>query len=144
MSQPRLRSKDLPLREDIRLLGRILGDTIRDQEGPELYDSMERIRQMSIAFHRDQDAAAREELEAALNDVPLANAIKMIRSGFHFSQLANIAEDHHRVRQARTNARAGLAPGAGTMAFALARARAAGVSRADLERFFAARSSRRC
>ena len=102
MGQPRLRSKDLPLREDIRLLGRLLGDTIREQEGAELFDSMERIRQMSIGFHRDQEPAARAALEAALNGLHLDSAIKMIRSGFHFSQLANLAEDHHRVRQART------------------------------------------
>ena len=137
MGQPRLRSKDLPLREDIRLLGRLLGDTIREQEGAELFDSMERLRQMSIGFHRDQEPAARAALEAALNGLQLDSALKMIRSGFHFSQLANLAEDHHRVRQARTNARAGVPPGPGTMAFALERARAAGISNADLQRFFA-------
>jgi phosphoenolpyruvate carboxylase len=137
MVQPRLRSKDLPLREDIRLLGRLLGDTIREQEGAGLYDAMERIRQMSIGFHRDQDPAARVELEAALNGLDLASAITMIRSGCHFSQLANIAEDHHRLRQARTDARAGVPAEAGTMAFALARIRAVGISHAELKRFFA-------
>ena len=60
----------------------------------------------------------------------------MIRAGFHFSQLANIAEDHHRVRQARTEARAGETPGPGTMAYALAHVRAAGILREDLQRFF--------
>ncbi len=136
MGQPRLRSKDLPLREDIRYLGRLLGDTIREQEGEELFDAMERLRQLSISYHRDRDPATHEGLEAALTSLDLSAAIKMIRSGFHFSQLANIAEDHHRVRQARTKARAALKPEPGTMAFALERTRAAGISNEDLKRFF--------
>jgi phosphoenolpyruvate carboxylase len=137
MGQPRLRSKDLPLREDIRLLGRLLGDTIREQEGAELYEAMERLRQMSIAFHRDQDQAARAALEAALTGLPPESAVKMIRAGVHFSQLANIAEDHHRLRQMRAEARAGAPPEPGTLSFALKRARAAGISKEELQRFFA-------
>ena len=132
----RLRSKDLPLREDIRFLGRLLGETIRDQEGAALYEAMEELRRMSTGFQREQDPAGRAALEAALSALDLSTAIKMIRSGFHFSQLANIAEDHHRVRQARTKARAGLTPGPGTMAHALARARAAGVAHEELKHFF--------
>jgi len=53
---------DARLRDDIRLLGRILGDTVRDQEGAELFDLVERIRQTSIRFHRDEDRLARREL----------------------------------------------------------------------------------
>uniref|UniRef100_UPI000577B903 phosphoenolpyruvate carboxylase n=1 Tax=Bradyrhizobium japonicum TaxID=375 RepID=UPI000577B903 len=52
---------DARLRDDIRLLGRILGDTVRDQEGAELFDLVERIRQTSIRFHRDEDRLARPE-----------------------------------------------------------------------------------
>ena len=51
--------KDLPLKEDIRLLGRILGDTVRAQEGEAVFDLIERIRQTSIRFRRDDDIAAR-------------------------------------------------------------------------------------
>ena len=61
--------KDRPLRDDIRLLGRILGDTIREQEGEAVFDIVERIRQTSIRFHRDNDEAARHELEVILNDL---------------------------------------------------------------------------
>ena len=56
--------KDAPLREDIRLLGRILGDTVREQEGDETFDFVERIRQASIRFHRDNETGARRELAA--------------------------------------------------------------------------------
>ena len=51
--------KDVPLREDIRLLGRILGDTVREQEGEEVFELVEQIRRASIRFHRDNEAAAR-------------------------------------------------------------------------------------
>ena len=54
--------KDLPLREDIRLLGRLLGDTVRIQEGEAAFDVIERIRRSSIAFRRHDDLAARKEL----------------------------------------------------------------------------------
>ena len=49
--------KDAPLREDIRVLGRLLGDTVREQEGAEVFDLVERIRQASIRFHRDNESA---------------------------------------------------------------------------------------
>ena len=55
--------EDARLRNDIRLLGRILGDTVRDQEGADVFDLVERIRQTSIRFHRDEDRPARRELE---------------------------------------------------------------------------------
>ena len=55
--------KNHPLREDIRLLGRILGDTIREQEGDRIFDLIELTRQNSIAFQRDGDAKAKKQLE---------------------------------------------------------------------------------
>ena len=53
-SNPVEAEKDLPLRDDIRLLGRILGDTVREQEGETVFDVVERIRRTSIRFHRDE------------------------------------------------------------------------------------------
>ena len=61
--------EDARLRTDIRLLGRILGDTVRDQEGADVFDLVERIRQTSIRFHRDEDKLARRELEAILDSM---------------------------------------------------------------------------
>jgi phosphoenolpyruvate carboxylase len=61
--------KDVPLREDIRLLGRILGDTVREQEGEEVFKLVEQIRQASIRFHRDNEIGARRELEATLDSL---------------------------------------------------------------------------
>ncbi len=61
--------KDLPLRDDIRLLGRILGDTVREQSGEAVFDTVEHIRQNSVSFRRNEDVAARRELEATLNSL---------------------------------------------------------------------------
>ena len=63
--------EDARLRTDIRLLGRILGDTVRDQEGADVFDLVERIRQTSIRFHRDEDKLARRELETILDSMSI-------------------------------------------------------------------------
>src|SRR3984957_12711959 len=129
--------KDLPLREDIRLLGRILGDTVREQRGAAAFDTVERIRQSSIRFRRDEDGAAREELERTLNSLPRSEAIAIIRAFGFFSHLANIAEDQHHIRRARAHAFAPSAPREGTMAHTLERMRSAHVSADRLRQFFA-------
>src|SRR3981189_2872836 len=72
------------LREDIRLLGRILGDTVRDQEGADVFDLVERIRQTSIRFHRDEDKLARRELETTLDGLS-ANDTGRIVPRFSYS-----------------------------------------------------------
>jgi phosphoenolpyruvate carboxylase len=129
--------KDIPLRDDIRLLGRILGDTIREQQGDAAFAVVERIRQTSVRFHRNEDERARAELEATLNNLSRAHAICVIRAYSFFSHLANIAEDQHHIRRTRAHAIAGSAPREGTMERALVRAREAGFGRNQLEGFFA-------
>jgi phosphoenolpyruvate carboxylase len=129
--------KDLPLREDIRLLGRILGDTVREQKGVATFETVERIRQSSIRFRRDEDGAARDELERTLNSLPRGEALQIIRAFGFFSHLANIAEDQHHIRRTRAHAFTPSAPREGTMAHALAQAREAGISPDGLRAFFA-------
>ena len=48
-------SKDLPLRDDVRLLGRILGDTLREQEGEASYQLIENVRRAAVRFRKTQD-----------------------------------------------------------------------------------------
>src|SRR5215813_4524899 len=84
-----LPDKDAPLRQDIRLLGRILGDTVRAHEGAAIFDLIERIRQTSIRFHRDGDAAARRELEELLDARDPYETIQIVRAYSFFSHLAN-------------------------------------------------------
>jgi phosphoenolpyruvate carboxylase len=129
--------EDARLRNDIRLLGRILGDTVRDQEGADVFDLVERIRQTSIRFHRDDDRPARRELEIILDSMSTSETVRIVRAFSYFSHLANIAEDQNNIRQMRARSTAGGSPRPGTLALTLSHARAAGFSAADLRRFFA-------
>ena len=105
--------EDARLRNDIRLLGRILGDTVRDQEGADVFDLVERIRQTSIRFHRDDDKPARRELEIILDSMSTSQTVRIVRAFSYFSHLANIAEDQNNIRQMRARSNAGGAPRAG-------------------------------
>src|SRR3954469_1921622 len=127
--------EDARLRDDIPLLGRILGDTVRDQEGAEMFDLVESIRQTSVRFHRNEDRQARGELEAILNSMSTAETVRIVRAFSYFSHLANIAEDHNNIRQMRS--RANASGGDGMLAQTLAHAKAAGFKAAELRQFFA-------
>ena len=129
--------KDAPLREDIRFLGRLLGDTLREQEGEEAFATVEHIRQLATRFHRHDDLAARDELESLLNALPNALTTQVSRAFSYFSHLANIAEDQHHLRRSRAHARAGSEPREGSLPLAIARAQAAHIDSEELARFFA-------
>ena len=126
--------EDARLRTDIRLLGRILGDTVRDQEGADVFDLVERIRQTSIRFHRDEDKLARRELETILDSMSTSDTVRIVRAFSYFSHLANIAEDQNNIRQMRGRGPGGPRPSALTQT--LSHAKTAGFSAADLRRFF--------
>src|SRR5258705_12499648 len=128
--------EDARLRTDIRLLGRILGDTVRDQEGADVFDLVERIRQTSIRFHRDEDRLARRELESILDSMSISETVRIVRAFSYFSHLANIAEDQNNIRQMRARTGPGGAPRASVLAQTLSHARGAGFSAADLRKFF--------
>jgi phosphoenolpyruvate carboxylase len=128
--------EDTRLRNDIRLLGRILGDTVRDQEGADVFDLVERIRQTSIRFHRDEDRQARRELESILDSMSISETVRIVRAFSYFSHLANIAEDQNNIRQMRSKSAAKGPFKAGVLAETLAHAQAAGIGADDLRRFF--------
>jgi phosphoenolpyruvate carboxylase len=128
---------DDALRDDIRLLGRILGETIRALDGEAMYGLIENIRQLAVRFHRDQDQKAETELEAILTGLS-DHEINIITRAFgYFSILANIAEDHHHTRRWRSHLVAGSPPREGSLAAAFLRARADGFDDAALKTFFA-------
>jgi phosphoenolpyruvate carboxylase len=130
--------KDQPLREDIRLLGRLLGDTLREQEGGPLFELVEGIRRSALRFRRDGDLGERAALESLLGTLDHEAANRVVRAFNFFSQLANIAEDLHHNRRRRVHQMAGSPSQPGSIALALARAREAGIGREALEAFFAA------
>lgn len=96
--------KHSPLRDDIRLLGSMLGNTLRDQEGEAFYQHVESIRQLSKEA-RGGNAQAQQELFEQLAALPAEEARQVARAFTHFLGLANIAEQHHRIRRARSYVR---------------------------------------
>jgi phosphoenolpyruvate carboxylase len=128
--------REQALRADIRLLGRALGDTVREQQGDAVFTIVERIRQVSVQFRRGQDDSARNELEAMLDSLSRERTVEVVRAFSYFSHLANIAEDQHSIRLARAQAERGNGPAEGSVASALAHTKAAGVTRAQIQKVF--------
>jgi phosphoenolpyruvate carboxylase len=129
-------SLDDALREDIRLLGRVLGETVRALDGAATFALIETIRQLAVRFHRDHDAAAQNELESILAHLSDDEISKVTRAFGYFSVLANIAEDHHHTRRWRAYQVAGAPAREGSLRAAIARARACGLDDAALHSFF--------
>jgi phosphoenolpyruvate carboxylase len=127
-STPRRRNSDeQPLIDDIRLLGRILGDVIREQEGEDSYALVEKIRTLSVSFRRDADHAADRALKNLLKGLSAAETVRVIRAFTYFSHLANLAEDRHQIRR-RTEAERAGETAEGSLEVALARIRKAGIA----------------
>ena len=102
-------TRDRPLRDDVHLLGDLLGQTLRAQEGDELFAMVERVRALAKSG-RAGSAEDFERLSELLAARPTAEALPVARAFAHFLGLANIAEQHHRVRRRRDYQRD---PGAG-------------------------------
>ncbi|MBP7872174.1 MAG: phosphoenolpyruvate carboxylase, partial [Comamonas sp.] len=119
--------KDKPLQEDIRLLGRILGDIIREQEGAPVFTLIEQVRQLSVGFRRDHDPEADRQLKALLTSLSTGQTVSVIRAFTYFSHLANLAEDRHHLRRRAIYERAGSAQ-EGSIDVAFARLQKAGIT----------------
>lgn len=119
--------KDKPLQEDIRLLGRILGDIIREQEGAAAFTLIEQVRQLSVGFRRDHDPEADRQLKALLTSLSTGQTVSVIRAFTYFSHLANLAEDRHHLRRRAIHERAGSAQ-EGSIEVAFARLQQAGIT----------------
>ena len=100
-------AKNKPLVDDIRLLGRILGDVIREQEGNPAFELIERVRQLSVAYRLKKDASAGRVLDRLLKNLSADQTVSVIRAFSYFSHLANIAEDRHHVRRRQHHDRQG-------------------------------------
>jgi phosphoenolpyruvate carboxylase len=99
--------KNRPLVEDIRLLGRILGDVIRDLDGRAAFELVERVRQLSVAYRLKRDAPAGRALDRLLKNLSGDQTVSVIRAFSYFSHLANIAEDRQHVRRREHHDRLG-------------------------------------
>jgi len=128
--------KDSPLREDIRMLGRMLGDTLREQEGVATFDLIENIRQTAVRFHREQNPEARHELDMLLNQLDNRDTVLVVRAFSYLSQLSNIAEDMHHNRRRRAHLIAGSPHQEGSISLALERVFADGACGTTVTKFF--------
>ena len=97
-----------PMREDIRLLGAILGDTVREQNGEAVFDLVERARVESFRVRRSE--IDRTDLARLFDGIDVREAIPVIRAFTHFALLANVAEDIHRERRRAVHLAAGEPP----------------------------------
>jgi phosphoenolpyruvate carboxylase len=127
--------KDQPLAEDIRRLGRMLGDTLREQESLQAFELVERIRRTAVDFRRGGDPRAGASLAATLRALDPDAVMTVVRAFTQFSQLANIAEDRHHIRRRRAHRFGGSKPQSGSIALAAERAAAAGVTAGELSAF---------
>jgi phosphoenolpyruvate carboxylase len=128
--------KDAPLKEDIRMLGRLLGDVLREQEGDAVFGVVETIRQTAVRFRREDDDQAGADLNKLLKKLTRDQTISVVRAFSYFSHLANIAEDQHHNRRRRAHQLAGSAPQRGSIGYALSRLDEAGVTGSSVRNFF--------
>ncbi|NIB40860.1 phosphoenolpyruvate carboxylase [Pseudomaricurvus alkylphenolicus] len=89
---------DAPLRDNVRLLGDLLGNTIREQVGDKVYEKVEQIRSLAKQARASGDWQPLLEL---MSDQPDNELVPVARAFTHFLNYANIAEQHHRVRRRR-------------------------------------------
>ncbi len=126
-----LAPQDEALLADIRLLGRMLGDAIREHEGTDAFDLIERIRKLSVAYRLKRDAAAGRTLDRLLKNLTVDQTVSVVRAFSYFSHLANIAEDRHHVRRREAHEQRGDLQ-EGSLAMAFERLAAGGVRAADI------------
>jgi len=128
-------SKDVPLREDVRLLGRILGDTLREQEGEDTFQLIENVRRAAVRFRKTQDERDGERLEQMLEALSPGETLEVVRAFSYFSQLTNIAEDLHHNRRHRAHLNALSPPKDGSLKLALDRLENKPVDKESIQAF---------
>src|SRR5688572_13258497 len=97
-----------PLRQDVRLLGQLLGDTLRARIGEPFFDTVEQVRTTAKAAHGEMGNFS--DLAGMLRRLPVDAAIPLARAFTHFLNLGNVAEQHHRIRRRRAYLRDATAP----------------------------------
>src|SRR6185312_10216722 len=134
-------AKQAPLRRDIRALGTLLGDVLREQVGDGLFDAVESLRRTAIA-RREAEAASNapsglsllEEAQALIHAAAATpeQAYRLARAFAFYFELINLAETNHRKRR-RTSALldADAPPQRGSLRGTLRRMRAAGADREE-------------
>ena len=125
------RAANEPLREDVRLLGAMLGQIVREQDGEDVFELVEKARVESFRLRRSE--IDRAQLAELFDGITIGKAIPVIRAFSHFSLLANLAEDLHRERRRAVHVRAGEPPQDSSLAATYAKLDAADIDSATAE-----------
>ena len=125
------------LQADTRLLGRILADTIRGIEGPQVFERVETLHRLAIRYYRDKKENARTEMENLLKNLSDVEVNKVTSAIGYYSALVNIAEDHHHIRRWRAHQNVAGAPvREGSLDASIALVKEHGFGEAQLKDFF--------
>ena len=101
MSAEPNRDPHAPLRENVKLLGKILGDVIRRREGERSFELVEALRRLA-KDSRLRDEVSVSQVRRELVGLELDEVVPVARAFAQFLALANIAEQHHRTRRIRS------------------------------------------
>lgn len=123
----RFQPKEAPLREDVRVLGALVGDVLKEQGGAGLFRSVEAARKAAIR-RREGEAGAEAALHGIVHSLPAAQAAEFVRAFSTYFQVVNLAESIHRIRRRRTVQRSGKPPRRGTLTDVVQRLRSCGWS----------------
>lgn len=127
--------KDEPLRRDINLLGRVLGQVLIEQEGEGLFDAEEEVRLLCKRLRFDYDPALDERLRRKIEGMDAEQLQRIVRAFSVYFQLVNIAERYHRVRRRRQyESSPGNPPQRASLASALSHLEGEGVEAGALQR----------
>ena len=99
------------LGEQIHLLGDLLGETIIEQEGCDVFDLVEMIRALAKAGRAGDDASRPATAAGLIDALPIEQARSVVKAFATYFQLVNLAEEEERVRVLRDSARHADAPG---------------------------------
>ncbi|MBC2769967.1 phosphoenolpyruvate carboxylase [Pusillimonas minor] len=127
--------KGSALRQDIRKLGKTLGDVIRESDGVAIYNVVEKLRRSAVTFRREGNAADSRALTQAIGKLSPKEASSVARAFSYFLQLSNIAEDRDQNRRHRQAVLAPETAVRGSLQHALQTLQARGVGRQRLEKF---------
>ena len=114
------------LRDDVRLLGELVGDVLREQGGSELFEDVEHVRQAAIELRSGRGSDA--ELIAWAEGQSTRRLLQLVRAFSTYFHLINLAEQHHRVRTLRERQRAQGGPLHESVAAAFQELAAAGIA----------------
>ncbi len=107
------------LRQDIRLLGKTLGEVIRETDGKAIYDTIEKLRRAAVKFRREGDTSQEPVLERAIRRLDDEQVNLVARAFGYFLHLSNIAEDREQKRRQREHELSELPPVRGSLRDAL-------------------------